>query len=188
MARQSKLTEKQWHEVARRLLAGEKGRVLAREFGVSETAIRKRLGSQTTEIKTVSHQLFVAEVAFKALPTGSQIAARNFVDDLHAMNMHMAAAGKYNSATSHRLAGLAHSQIEKVDDADPLGSYDILQGVAALLKLSNDAATIPLGLIKSNQEQMRDAQEDKAAAVLAALPMDGNQAARAYQQMIEGNK
>lgn len=73
------------------------------------------------------------------------------------MNMHMAGAGKFNSATSHRLAGIAHGQIDKVDDANPMESQEVLQGVAALLKLSNEAAVIPLGLVKANADVMRGA-------------------------------
>ena len=164
MGRPSKLTEKQWAEIAKRMLAGEKGRVLAREFGVSETAIRLRLSSQTKEIKSVANQVFAAESAFKSLPLTSQIAARNFADDLHAMNMHMAGAGKFNSATSHRLAGIAHGQVVKVDDSNPMESHEALQGVAALLKLSNESAIIPLGLMKANADQMKASQIDKDAA------------------------
>lgn len=161
MGRPSKLTEKQWAEISKRLLAGEKGRALAREFGVSETAIRGRLSSQTKEIKTVANQVFAAESAFKALPVTSQIAVRNFADDLHAMNMHMAGAGKFNSATAHRLAGIANGQVDKIDSVNPMESQEVLQGIAAMLKLSNEAAVIPIGLMKANADQMRASQVDK---------------------------
>jgi len=46
MGRKSSLTEKQWSEIGRRLVAGEKGRALAREFEVSEAIIRKRFASR----------------------------------------------------------------------------------------------------------------------------------------------
>ncbi|MGK5004563.1 helix-turn-helix domain-containing protein [Janthinobacterium sp. LB2P70] len=54
MGRKSALTEKQWAAVGQRLLKGEAARALAREFGVSEAAIRKRFGAQTKQIKDVA--------------------------------------------------------------------------------------------------------------------------------------
>jgi hypothetical protein len=42
MGRKSSLTDKQWAEIGERLVKGEAGRVLAREYGISEAAIRKR--------------------------------------------------------------------------------------------------------------------------------------------------
>src|SRR5450830_632709 len=73
MGRKSSLTEKQWAEIGQRLIKGDAGRVLAREFGISEAAIRKRFGAQTKQIKDVANQLDAAEVAFSALPIGAQI-------------------------------------------------------------------------------------------------------------------
>ena len=34
MARTSKLTEAQWHDIEKRMLAGEKAAVLAKEYGI----------------------------------------------------------------------------------------------------------------------------------------------------------
>lgn len=161
MGRPSALTEKQWAEIQTRLLAGEAGRVLAREFGISEAAIRKRLSAHCAQIKTVANQIVAAETTFKALPVSTQIAVRNFADDLHAMNMHMAGAGKFNSATAHRLAGIANGQVDKIDSVNPMESQEVLQGIAAMLKLSNEAAVIPIGLMKANADQMRASQVDK---------------------------
>ncbi len=43
MSRASNLTEQQWQEVERRAGAGESKRALAREFGVSDSALREML-------------------------------------------------------------------------------------------------------------------------------------------------
>ncbi|WP_374694193.1 helix-turn-helix domain-containing protein [Janthinobacterium sp. J1-1] len=53
MGRKSSLTDKQWAAIGQRLLKGEAARALAKEFGVSEAAIRKRFGAQTKQIKTL---------------------------------------------------------------------------------------------------------------------------------------
>ena len=63
MGRPSKLTEKQWQEIDARLLKGEPGRSLAREYDVSEATIRKRFGAHHKQIKTVANQLVAAEMA-----------------------------------------------------------------------------------------------------------------------------
>jgi hypothetical protein len=145
------------------LLAGEPGRVLSREFGVSETAIRKRFGSQTKTIKSVGDQLYTAEKRVRELPLGSQLMVRTFADDLHAMNLHMAGAGKFNAATAHRLSGIANGQVGKIDDANPMDTQEVLQSISALTKMSNEAALIPLGLIKSNNDLMRESNQEEVS-------------------------
>lgn len=172
MGRKSLLTEKQWAEVKQRLLDGEAGRVLAREFGISETAIRKRLSSQCEQIKTVANQVFTAEVAFKALPISSQISAKTLVEQLHSISGHLAGAANYGAATAHRLSGIAHSKVQEIDDAAPLNAEGIesLKGVAVLTKMANDASEIGVNLLRANKETVdeankRGAERDLSLAV-----------------------
>eukprot|EP01034_Spumella_vulgaris_P031468 gene31468-38863_t len=100
MGRKSSLTEKQWSEIERRLIAGEKGRALAKEFGISEAA--------------------VPETAFSALPISAQISARTLADELKEISLQLAGAARYSAATAHRLAGIAHAKVAEIDDAAPL--------------------------------------------------------------------
>src|SRR5260221_420331 len=106
MGRKSLLTEKQWEEIHQRMLSGDKNRVIARDFGISEAAIRKRLGAQSEQIKTVAKQLVTAEANFKALPIGAQIKVRTLANRLAAVGDHILSAAEYGAATSHRLAGI----------------------------------------------------------------------------------
>ena len=152
MGRISKLTEKQWNELERRLLAGEAGRVLGREFGVSEAAIRKRLGTQTKQIKQVANQVFAAELALSALPIGAQISARTLADELKSISSHLASAGKYGAMTAHRLSAIANGQIEKIDDVDPMASGDVLTSIAGLTKIANSSSEIAINLLRANKE------------------------------------
>jgi hypothetical protein len=154
MGRKSSLTEKQWSEIERRLIAGEKGRALAREFGVSEAVIRKRFGAQTKQIKDVANQLVAAETAFSALPISAQISARTLADELKEVSMHLAKAAKYGAATAHRLAGIAHAKVAEIDDAAPLDdkSRMALGDIAVLTKMANGSAEIGLNLLKANKE------------------------------------
>jgi hypothetical protein len=158
MGRRSSLTEKQWAEIEKRLLEGEAGRVLAREFGISEAAIRKRFGSHVKKVKDVANQIVATDRAFKALPIGAQISARTLADRLISISEHLAGAAEYGAATAHRLSGIANAQVSKIDDANPLNAESIesLKGISALTKLANESSTIAVNLLAANKETVRD--------------------------------
>lgn len=158
MGRKSPLTEKQWMDIEQRLLLGEKGRVLAREFGVSETAIRKRLGSQTKQIKDVANQLVAAETAFRELPISSQISVRTLADRLKSISEHLCSAAEYGAMTAHRLSGIAQGKVGKIDDAEPLdeASRKELSDIAVLTRMANEASDIGVNLLKANKDAVED--------------------------------
>ena len=158
MGRKSSLTEKQWSEIERRLIAGEKGRALAREFSVSEAVIRKRFGAQTKQIKDVANQLVAAETAFKALPISAQISARTLADELKEISMHLAGAARYGAATAHRLSGIAHNKAGEIDDAEPLDDKSrlALGDIAVLTRMANGAAEIGMNLLKASKDVKPD--------------------------------
>jgi hypothetical protein len=180
MGRPSKLTEKQWAEVGKRLRSGEKGRKLAEEFKVSEAAIRARFSAVNAEIKTVANQLLSAEAALKALPVSAQIAVIDLADELRAISSHLASAAKYGAASAHRLAGIAHAKVKEIDDAAaPLTSesLELLRGVAVLTKIANESSIIGMGLLSANRELIREAntgghqsKEELLREIAAALP------------------
>lgn len=160
MGRKSSLTEKQWSEIERRLIAGEKGRALAKEFGISEAASRKRCGAQTKQIKDVANQLVAAETAFSALPISAQISARTLADELKEISMQLAGAARYSAATAHRLAGIAHAKVAEIDDAAPLDDQSriALGDIAVLTKMANGASEIGLNLLRANKDLGPDDQ------------------------------
>ena len=114
MGRKSVLSEKQWAEIERRLIAGEGARAIAPDFKINESAIRKRFGTQPKQIKDIANQVLAAEQAFKALPIKAQITAQGLIDDLRAVSLHLAGAAKYGSATAHRLSGIAHGKAQEI--------------------------------------------------------------------------
>lgn len=154
MGRPSKLTEKQWVEIAARMASGEPVRALAREFGVSDGAIRLRLTAQVEEIKSVANQILATEGRLKAMPITAQVTTHNLADMLRSISGHLAGAANYAAATSHRLAGIANGKVALVDDAQPLDdeSREELKDIAVLTRMANDAAEIPLNLLKANKE------------------------------------
>ena len=162
MGRKSKLTDKQWDEIRKRYLAGEKGRVLAREYDVSETAIRKKIGLQCVQIKTIADHVFEAETALKKLPISSQIATLTLVNEMRSISDHLSSAAQYGASTAHRLSAIANAQVVKVDGADPMNSQEVLQGISALTKITNDSAKLGIDLINaSKKDPLPDKPETK---------------------------
>lgn len=159
MARPSKLTDKQWAEIERRLIDGESRRALAKEFGITETAIRKRLGSQVKEIVSVADQLLEAEKSLKALPISSQVSAQNLFQRMRSISDHLASAAEFGAMTSHRLHALAHQQSAKIDEVDPAKSGETLQTIAALTKIGNAASETAINLLAANKEAIREANK-----------------------------
>ena len=171
MARPSKLTDKQWAEVERRHLKGEKARALAREFGVSEGAIRLRVSTQSAEIKEVANQIIAVEERFNSLPVSAQISARSLADELRAISKHLASAAKFGSMTAHRLSAIAHAQTDRLDDAASLEeNTEALKSVMAMTKGANDAAAIGLNLLAANKDMVKNANAEDSPA---ALPPPG---------------
>lgn len=157
MARPSKLTPDQWREVEKRSAAGEGARSIAKDFGVDEAAIRRRVSPQTPQVQRVAQQLAAAQTALATLPVPHQHLAINLADELRAVSQHLASAAKFGAATAHRLAGIAHGKVAEIDDAAPLTdeSIDALKGVAVLTRMANEAASTGLNLLAANKDRIR---------------------------------
>lgn len=164
MGRKSKLTDKQWAEVDRRLLEGESPASIAKNFPVTPTAIRQRKTFTTDPVKAVANQIVSTERALAALPITSQITAQNLAAKLRAISDNLASAAHYGAQTAHRLNALANTEVQKVDDAQPLASVESLKGVAALTKLANDSASIALNLLAANKDTVQRLNEQAPEA------------------------
>lgn len=158
MGRPSKLTDRQWESIGKRLLAGESTSALAREFGVSKATISERFSERLGNVKDAANHIVAAEVALSKLNVSEQIAARSLADDLKAISMHLAGAARYGASTAHRLSGIANARAEQIDDASQFteDGFKAMAEVSALTKLANSAAEIPLGLLKANKEKVDD--------------------------------
>jgi hypothetical protein len=154
MGRKSKLSIEQWAQVDRRILEGEAIRALAREFGVSEAAIRERIAKigKLPSVQVVAAKIIDAEQSLAALPLSAQITAQSLAAKLRAISHSLASAAEHGAATAHRLNALANSEVAKVDDATPMESIDKLRNVGVLSKLANDSAAIALNLMAANKD------------------------------------
>lgn len=162
MGRKSKLSEKDWHDVDRRLLNGESPADIAKDYPVTPTAIRQRKASSSDKIKDVANQIVATDEALSKLPITSQKLAQTFAMKLQALSDHMLGAGILGAATAHRLHGIAHAKVQEIDDADPLGpeSMEALKNVAVLTKVANDAAVIGSAILAANKDLNKPKEDD----------------------------
>jgi hypothetical protein len=151
MGRPSKLSSEQWGQITGRLAAGEKAADLAREFGISKTAISNRVSKRAETVKAVANQLVSAESNLRALPVSEQLLSLNLADKLRSISSHAAGAAENGMMVAHRLTGISRMLVERIDDADPAGSMDDLKAVAAMGRIANDAAHIGLNLLAANK-------------------------------------
>ncbi|NKI68947.1 Hin recombinase [Collimonas pratensis] len=171
MGRPSKLTDAQWEQIGKRLLANESASSLAREFGVSKGAISIRFSKRIETVKTVANQIVSADRALSLLNVSEQIAVHSLVDDIKAMSTHLAGAGKFGAATAHRLAGIANAKVAAIDDIDPLSedSMIALKGIAVMTRMANESSEIAVNLLRANKEtvdEINKRSENKAPSGL----------------------
>lgn len=101
----------------------------------------------------------------------------SLAEKLQNISQSLASAAEHGAATAHRLAALANSEVAKIDDAAVLApeSLEAMKGVAALTKLSNEAAATGLNLLSANKETVakinNQEPEDKPAPVRERLSL-----------------
>ena len=156
MGRPSKLTDKQWESISKRLLAGEKASALGREFKVSPATISERFSKKLEKVKAVANQIVETDQALKALSVSEQISAITLADELKAISENLASAAGYGALTARRLSGMAHTQTAKIDEVDPIKSATTLQGIAILTKMANSSSEIGISLLRANKEMVDD--------------------------------
>jgi len=166
MGRPSKLSDKQWDTIRKRMLEGEKPADLAREYGVSKTAISNRVSKRADAVRTVANQIVTAERALGELSVSEQLQAVSLASKLRSISDSLATAADLGAKTAMRLNALANSEVAKVDDADPLASIASLRSVGVLTKLANDSASIAVNLLAANKDRVREGEKPDVPAGL----------------------
>ena len=157
MGRKPALTDQQCEEIGKKLLGGQTGASLAREYGVSKGLISQRFSKRIETVKSVAKQIVATDTAISLLNPNERLEAFSLAEDLRAISGHLAGAARYGAATAHRLAGIAHGKSVEIDDSKPLGteSLESLKGIAALTRMANDSASIGLNLLNANKDMTK---------------------------------
>lgn len=170
MGRKSALTPEQWAIVERRhLIGGESINSLAKEFGVNEGTIRKKINPNKSEqeksakpLRELAHEKIGAEKTLRdiseivaSMPMARQQTFNDLTRALTNISGHLASAAEYGAATAHRLSGIAHNKVAEVDDSAPLAeNIATLKDVAILTKMANEASEIGVNLLRANKDEV----------------------------------
>lgn len=167
MGRKSVLTPEQWAEIERRhLVDGESINSLAKEFGVNEGTIRKKIYPNRSErpkaekpLSDLAREKVEADKRVKdisekiaELPISRQQIVNDLARKLTNISEHLASAAEHSAASSHRLSILANQQLEKVDDVNPMASMAELGLAVTLQKMANASSEIGLNLLRANKD------------------------------------
>jgi len=117
-------------------------------------------------VRLVAEKLADVNAAVDAMPPSQRAVVVELAEILRATSLSLGRAAQLGAQTAHRLHSLANSQVNKVDDADPLKSVEELKGVSALTRLANDSASIAISLLAANKERLRETPGDEAPAGL----------------------
>jgi hypothetical protein len=161
MPKPSPLTEKKWAEVERRFMAGESAASLAKEFKIERSSITRRFTQQKKTVNTVANQMLTTEKMFSELDFKQQTYATDLYAKLRSISGHLAGAAEFGAATAHRASGIAHSMVQKIDDANPLDSAKALVEIATLTNLANESSKIGLSLLAANKEMIKRANDEE---------------------------
>lgn len=170
MGRPSKLTPEQCAEIERRLLAGESYGSLAKVYGVTKAAIVQRFSKRIVTVKSVANQIVSTERAIGNLPIGQQIQAQTLASRWMRIADNMTSGADFASASFMRLSALANSELQKVDDADPMMSAPHLKGFATLTKLANEAADAPIRMTVAMKAALADTGQEEGVRITGGLP------------------
>lgn len=165
MGRPSKLTEKQWDEALKAVLNGESQRSVAARYGISNVGLRKRLGSQSLQVKETANQIAIANTMLDKLPVNLKMYAQEMAYGLQAISNNLLRSAKHGAESSAKLAAMAALQLDQIKDVEnPMDDQDKLQAFGGLTKMAIDSAKLGVDLINANKKGVDAIQEDDEEA------------------------
>jgi hypothetical protein len=188
MARPSKLSPEQWAEIERRLAASESASALAREFGVHASQITRRVTQVSQQVREVAEKVAIAQTALAELPVARQYSALSLADEIRGLQNDVLAATRLGAKSSLRLHAMANTELQKVDDAEPLKSQDALKGVAVLTKMANESMAPALAVLQASKDRLREDPPDPNAAPTSGVLVVPGLAADSASWAAQGGK
>lgn len=168
MARKSPLSPKQWKEIEQRFYAGERASALAREFGITEAAIRKRFGAKKKDAKRLALQIVAVETEFNSSEMGTKILARTYADKILAMQDLSSDVGINGLTVAKRLGDVLTKRVAEKTDDELMEIEHMRQLMTAGLAI-NAHSKIGMDMMVANNKQPKTPETDDQAAFLREL-------------------
>lgn len=163
--RPSKLTDRQWGEIGRRLANGESAADLSREFKIGKARISERFSGKAENIKALATQLVNVEAAIERLPVSEQSSVMAFADNLKHIAQSASAGGRSGMKGAASLMARFERQVANLPtDA----GMDDLRPIAALAETAQKGASLGLALMNAN----RNSPEEKGGITVRSTPED----------------
>lgn len=152
-----RLSFTEWTDVDRKLIEGIGASAIAREYGVSEGAIRKRQRSNASSGMEIGSKRIVEmrleeRAIIDPLPVVLQKRMYSMVDTQLEIIRNLSLSSELGSKTSHRLAAIANLHASKLDDENP--DPESIKMVHALTETANKAAYQPVEMMKAMRASM----------------------------------
>lgn len=168
MGRPSKLTTEQWLEVEHRHVVDKVPvLVLAKEYGVNESAIRRKirpnLAEQArgiTKLRDLAEEkvhaernVAVVDAKIAELPEHRQIIVHDLAQRIKSVAVHLTCAAEASARTARKLTMLAEAQANRIDVDRPLTdkTRNLVTGISAITRTANEAGSIGMGLIAAHR-------------------------------------
>lgn len=161
MGRPSKLTKEQWlHAEHRHVVDGVPLDALALEFGISKTALHRKLRPTPAErakgiptLRALALEKAQIDSKIAELPETRQIIVRDMAERMKSISVHLSCAAEVSAATAHKLTLLARAQADRIDPDKPLNdkAREIVSSIKAITTTANEAGSIGLTLIAAHR-------------------------------------
>lgn len=192
MGRKSALTDDEWVKAIRRVLVdGESVNSVAKDLGINEATLRRKIkpnksegDKQSKSLKELAIGKTIAESALKQiteeiaeLPVASQRIVSDLSTKLTNISKHLATSAEHGAMASSKLNLMMYSEVQRFQDGaeaaimagvSPMTEESVvnLKGISALSRLANLSAEIGINLLKANKEAidgMNKPQEDQSS-------------------------
>ncbi len=194
LGKPSPLTPQQWDEIHQRLLAGETYRGLAREFKVSDRAIRKRFPTEPALVRSIANQVMKAETMeqkavlfdkLKKVDASSLKSAWDLLPVLQEITLDLAIGARSGSKTFRHMSEVANEHAESIyADMDPEEAGHRAKQVMVYTQIANEASKAGLQLLAANKATVEQSLNVVEAETFS--PVDALEASRAYQKLMGG--
>jgi hypothetical protein len=133
---------------------------LSEEFGVSPTALRRKLRPTPAErakgiptLRALALEKAVIDGKIAELPETRQIIVNDMAARMKAISVHLSCAAETSAATAHKLTMLANAQANRIDPTKPINdkAREIVSSINAITKTANEAGAMGLNLIAAHR-------------------------------------